>query len=45
MITIYLSVYLDFSEAFDKIPHQRLLKMIRVHKIDRKMDKEYMVKR
>ncbi len=27
-------VYLDFSKAFDKVPHQRLLNKVRAHGID-----------
>ena len=33
----YDVVYLDFSKAFDKVPHQRLLRKVAAHGIDGKM--------
>ena len=33
----YDIVYLDFSKAFDKVPHQRLLDKVRAHGIDGKV--------
>ena len=33
----YDVVYLDFSKAFDKVPHQRLLKKVEAHGIDGKV--------
>ena len=30
----YDILYLDFSKAFDKVPHQRLLRKVRAHGID-----------
>ena len=33
-IKAYDVIYLDFSTAFDSVPHQRLLTKVKVHKID-----------
>ena len=33
----YNILYLDFSKAFDKVPHQRLLRKVRAHGIDGKI--------
>ncbi len=33
----YDILYLDFSKAFDKVPHQRLLRKVRAHGIDGKV--------
>ena len=33
----YDILYLDFSKAFDKVPHQRLLRKVRAHGIDGKI--------
>ncbi len=33
----YDVVYLDFRKAFDKVPHQRLLKKVEGHGIDSKV--------
>ncbi len=33
----YDVVYLDFSKAFDKVPHQRLLKKVEAHGMDGKV--------
>ena len=33
----YDIIYLDYSKAFDKVPHQRLLKKVRAHGIDGKV--------
>ena len=33
----YDIIYLDFSKAFEKIPHDRLLSKVRVHGIDGKV--------
>ena len=33
----YDTMYLDFSKAFDKVPHQRLLIRVRAHGIDGKI--------
>ena len=30
----YDTLYLDFSKAFDKVPHDRLLSKVRLHGID-----------
>ncbi len=30
-------LYLDFSKAFNKVPHPRLLKKVRVHGMDEKV--------
>ena len=34
---IYDILYLDFSKAFDKVPHQRLLRKVRAHGIEGKI--------
>ena len=33
----YDTIYLNFSKAFDKVPHDRLLGKVRVHGIDGKV--------
>ena len=34
---MYAIVYLDFSKAFDRMPHQRLLTKVKAHGIDDKV--------
>ena len=34
---IYDIIYLDFSKAFDKVPHQRLLQKVKAHGIEEKI--------